>query len=273
MPLPSFRHRRRIAIALTLFALVVMLGIVWIQTGRLANVAVLTGGTLLCCILLLALFGMRRRIPILPLGSVSTWTQVHIYMGFFTAGVYWMHVPNLIGNGIFECTLSIIFLLVTGSGFYGLYASRILPKRLTAVEGQHRFERVDWHRGQIADHARKLLEELSVHVGIAVLGSFYTEHLNPFFNSRPSLTYVLVPNGGRRRRLLSDLKDLERHLESEGRGTAVKFAALVRRRDDLDYQFALQLRLRLWVTFHSLLTFALVAGGLIHSLLVFRFAG
>ena len=273
MPLPSFRHRRRIASALTLFALVVMLGIVWIQTGRLANVAVLTGGTLLCCILLLALFGMRRRIPILPLGSVSTWTQVHIYMGFFTAGVYWMHVPNLIGNGIFECTLSIIFLLVTGSGFYGLYASRILPKRLTAVEGQHRFERVDWHRGQIADHARKLLEELSVHVGIAVLGSFYTEHLNPFFNSRPSLTYVLVPNGGRRRRLLSDLKDLERHLESEGRGTAVKFAALVRRRDDLDYQFALQLRLRLWVTFHSLLTFALVAGGLIHSLLVFRFAG
>ena len=157
MPLPSFRQRRRIAITLTLIALVVMFGIVWIQTGRLADVAILTGGTLLCCVLLLALFGMRRRIPILPLGSVSTWTQVHIYMGFFTAGVYWMHVPNLIGNGIFECTLSIIFLLVTGSGFYGLYASRTLPKRLTAVEGQHRFDRVEWHRGQIADHAKKLL--------------------------------------------------------------------------------------------------------------------
>ena len=91
MPLPSFRQRRRIAITLTLIALVVMFGIVWIQTGRLADVAILTGGTLLCCVLLLALFGMRRRIPILPLGSVSTWTQVHIYMGFFTAGVYWMH--------------------------------------------------------------------------------------------------------------------------------------------------------------------------------------
>ena len=62
---------------------------------------------------------MRRRLPILPLGSASTWTQVHIYMGFFTAGVYWMHVPKLIGTGIFEGMLSIVFLLVTISGFYG----------------------------------------------------------------------------------------------------------------------------------------------------------
>lgn len=273
MPVSSFRHRRRIAITTTLLALLVMLGIVWVQTGRLADVSLLTGATLLCCLLLLALFGMRRRLPILPVGSVSVWTQVHIYMGFFTAGVYWMHVPNLIGNGVFECSLSVIFLLVTLSGFYGLYASRTLPKRLTAVEGQHRFDRVEWHRGQIADHARKLLEELSVHVGIPVLGSFYTEHLCPFFNSRPSLAYVLVPTGGRRRRLLSDLKDLERYMESEGRSTAGRFAALVRRRDDLDYQFALQLRLRLWVAFHSILTLALLATSLIHSFMALRFAG
>ena len=273
MPTPTFRQRRRIAVTVTSAALVVMFGIVWIQTGRLADVAMLTGGTLLCCVLLLAAFGMRRRIPILPMGSVSTWTQVHIYMGFFTAGVYWMHVPNLIGNGIFECALSILFLLVTGSGFYGLYASRTLPKRLTAVEGQHRFDRVGWHRGQIADQAKKLLEELSVHVGIPVLGSFYSQHLNPFFNSRPSLAYVLMPTGVRRRKLLSGLKDLERYLENEGRGTAGRFAALVRRRDDLDYQFALQLRLRLWVAFHSILTLALVTGGLVHSFLAFRFTG
>lgn len=273
MPVFSFRQRRCIAITLTLIAIFAMFVIARIQTGRLADVAVLTGGTLLCCILLLALFGMRRRIPILPLGSMSTWTQVHIYMGFFTAGVYWMHVPHLIGSGIFERVLSMIFLLVTGSGFYGLYASRTLPKQLTAVEGKHRFDRVKWHRQEIADHARKLLEDLSVHVGMPVLGSFYTQHLNPFFNSRPSLAYMLMPTSGRRRKLLSDLKDLEPHLENEARKTSERFAALIRRRDDLDYLFALQLRLRLWVAFHSILTLALVTGGLIHSFLAFRLAG
>ena len=41
----------------------------------------------------------------------------------------------------------------------------------------------------------------------------------------------------------------------------------------LDYQFALQLRLRLWVAFHSILTLALVAGGLVHSFMAFPFRG
>ena len=84
---------------------------------------------------------------------------------------------------------------------------------------------------------------------------------------------MLIPTGGRRRRLLSDLKDLERYVENDGRSTADRFAALVRRRDDLDYQFALQLRLRLWVAFHSILTVALVVGGLAHSFIAFRNLG
>jgi len=249
-----------------------MFAIVWVQEGWLADVSLLTGGTLLTCVLLLGLFGMRRRLPMLPMGSASTWTQVHIYMGFFTTGVYWMHVPDLIGNGIFEGALSIIFLLVTASGFYGLYASRTLPKRLTAVEVHH-FDRVHWHRGQIADHARQLLEEVSAPVGKPVLANYYTQHLNPFFNSRPPLSYVMVPTGRRRRRLLSGLKNLERSLESEGRGTAGRFAGLVQLRDNLDYQFALQLRLRLWVAFHSMLTLALITGSMIHGLMALGLAG
>jgi hypothetical protein len=217
------------------------------------------------------LFGVRRRIPILPLGSTSTWTQIHIYTGLFAAGVYWMHVPSLIGDGVFEWVLSLVFLLVTSSGFYGLYASRTLPKRLTAVEGQHRFDRVEWHRSQIASHARGLLNELSDQAGMPVLGNYYGKHLNPFFSSRPSLAYVLIPTGGRRRRLLNGLKDLDRYLETEGRGTSGRFAALIRRRDDLDYQFALQLRLRLWVVVHSVFSLALIVGGIIHAVMVFRF--
>ncbi len=270
---PSFRNRRRISFAVTLVALALVAGIAWIQHGRLAHASFFTGATLLGSILLLVLLGVRRRLPVLPLGSVSTWTQIHLYAGIFSAGVYAMHVPALVAGGVFECGLSIVFLLVTASGFYGIYASRTLPKRLTVVEGQHRFDRVAWHRVQIAEKARQLLDELTEQAGIRVLGSFYTNYLNPFFSSRPSLAYVLVPSGVRRRRLLSGLKELDRYLESEGRGTAGRFAALVRRRDDLDYQFALQLRLRLWLVVHCVFSVALVIGGIVHAVLVWRFAG
>lgn len=269
---PSFRRRRWIASAATLLALALVGLAAWVEDSRLGHAAVLTGCTLLASILLLMLLGVRRRLPVLPLGSASMWTQVHIYLGFFTAGVYLIHVPSVIANGWFEGGLSLVFLSVTLSGFYGIYASRRMPKLLTAVEGQHRFDRVGWHRGQIAETARSLLDELNEQSAQAVLGSFYQTYLSPFFGARPTLAYVLVPSGVRRRRLLNGLRELDRYLESEGRNTAGRFAALVRRRDDLDYQYALQLRLRLWLVVHGVLSVALLAGGMVHGVIAWRFA-
>ncbi|MFK8113538.1 MAG: hypothetical protein AB8B91_15135 [Rubripirellula sp.] len=270
---PSFYNRRRIALLITAIALVLVLAITKLLESRLAHASFFTGGTVLGSILLLVLLGVRRRLPVLPLGSVATWTQVHLYTGIFAAGVYVLHVPALIAGGTFECGLSIVFLLVTASGVYGIYASRTLPKRLTSVDGQHRFDRVSWHRTQIAETAQGLLDELGEQTAVAVLGSFYKKYLSPFFGSRPSLAYVLVPSGARRRRLLSGLKELDRYLESEGKSTSGRFAALVRRRDDLDYQYALQLRLRLWLVIHSAFSVALIAGGIIHAVMAWRFAG
>ena len=116
MYVPSFRARRRIALLVTLISLLLVAGVAWVLDGRLAHVSFFTGSTTLASILLLGLLGVRRRLPVLPLGSVSTWTQIHLYLGIFSAGVYVMHVPSLVGDGVFECGLSIIFLLVTASG-------------------------------------------------------------------------------------------------------------------------------------------------------------
>ncbi|TWU59858.1 hypothetical protein Poly51_01310 [Rubripirellula tenax] len=272
-PKLSFRNRRKVSLIITSLAIAIVLAITRIEEGRLAHASFFTGFTVLASILLLMLLGVRRRIPVLPLGTVATWTQVHIYVGLFAFAVYVMHVPILVAGGVFEAGLSIVFLLVTASGFYGIYASRTLPRRLTAVEGQHRFDRVGFHRDQIATAARDLLDEVHESSGMRVLGSFYTRYLSPFFEARPSLAYVLVPTGVRRRRLLSGLKELDRYLEDESRGTAGQLAALVRRRDDLDYQFALQLRLRVWLVIHGTFSVALIAGGIVHAVIAWRHAG
>ncbi len=267
----SFRFRRLISLAVTAMALTVVWIIAWVQEGRLANASLFTGSTALGSLLLLGLLGVRRRLPILPLGSVSTWTQIHLYTGIFCMGAYIIHVPSVIAGGVFECGLSTLFLVVSISGLYGIYASRSLPRRLTAVEGQHRFDRVAWHRSQIAETARSLLDELNEHSGTRVLGSFYTNYLNPYFTAGPSLAYVLAPSGARRRRLLSGLKEIDRYLESECRATSGRFAALVRRRDDLDYQYALQLRLRIWLVVHGVFSVVLIAGAIVHAVLAWRF--
>ena len=265
------RTRRTIALIATAIAILIVYLAAWMEDSRLGHASFLTGMTCLSALILLIMFGVRRRIPILPLGSASTWTQIHIYTGLFATAVYIMHVPALIGAGIFECVLSILFWIVSASGCYGIYASRTLPKRLTAVKGQYRFDRIVWHRHQIADVAAQLLEHVAERSTLRVLGTYYTTCLKPFFSNRPSVAYVLLPTGNRRRHLLSGLQELDRYLEDEGRETAGRFAALVRRRDDLDYQFALQLRLRLWLLVHSALSVGLLAAAIVHAIVAWRF--
>ncbi|TWU07673.1 hypothetical protein Pla52n_02460 [Stieleria varia] len=260
-----------IGLSITLAAIAVCYIIYRWLNDRLFNASVMTGSTILACLFLLMLIGFRRRLPILPLGSVSTWTQVHIYVGIFCSAVYIMHVPAFVAGGVFECGLSLLFLLVSASGFYGLYASRTLPRRLTAVEGQHRFDQMGWHRCQIAETAASTLSADESMIAGDVLPLFYKTYLTSFFGRRPSISYVLFPNGIRRRRLLGDLKELDRYLEDDGRRTAGKLAALIRQRDDLDYQFALQLRLRLWLVIHGVFSVALIAASVVHAVMAFRF--
>lgn len=269
----TFRTRRQRSLALTGIALAVVVLIVWIQETRLAHTSFLTGTLLLASVLLLVLLGVRKRIPVLALGSVSTWTHIHTYVGLFSIGVYLLHVPSVIGNGLFESGLSILFLLVAASGFYGLIASRTIPKQLTAIDGEKRFDQIPWHRDQIALKAEQLLSECAERTSSGVIERLYKADLGPYFSSRPSTAYLFSPSGRRRRRLLRGLKEIHRYVESEGRTTAGLLAALVRQRDDLDYQFAMQLRLRLWLVFHCLLSVAPVVGGFVHATIAFRFAG
>ncbi|MEO1525051.1 MAG: hypothetical protein AAFX06_06425 [Planctomycetota bacterium] len=268
-----FTTRRMIGASITLLAIAVCWVIAQWESARLGRPAIATGVTALIGLFGLVLLGVRRRIPFWPLGNASIWTQVHIYVGFFTTAIYFIHVPRIIGDGIFECFLSLLFLSVSVSGFYGLFISRTLPKKLAAIEGQHRFDRMVWHRDEIAKTASGVVEKLTDSATSRVLGTFYGKVLQPFFSSRPSLAYVIAPNGNRRRQLLGDLKELDRYLESDGRTAAGKFAALVRRRDDLDYQFALQLRLRTWLVFHGLLSIVLIIVAVVHAVLAFRFTG
>lgn len=267
----DFRTRRYISLIATAIAILIVWIASWIEDTRLGHSSYLTGFSALGALLVLFAIGIRRRLPMLPLGTVATWTQIHIYTGIFATAVFVMHVPALVGGGKFEFALSLFFWVVAVSGFYGVYASRTLPKRLTAVEGQHRFDRVEWHRDQISSAAEQLLAENANTPAGQVLSKFYYETLVPFFSQKPSLAYVLVPTGNRCRRLLGNLKELNRYLEHDSRSTAGRFAALVRKRDNLDYQYALQLRLRVWVVVHAVFSVVLTAAAIIHGFLAYRF--
>ncbi len=156
----SFKTRRVIAITITAIVSAVWLaGDFWIGS-TLGHSAVYSGATLLTCVLLLTAIGVRKRLPVLNLLAVRTWLQVHIYLGLFACLVYAVHVPMLIARGPLECALSFVFLFTAVSGMYGLYQSRSVPRRLTNLNVQPRYDRIAWHRAHLAQAAEQAIQGL-----------------------------------------------------------------------------------------------------------------
>lgn len=269
----SIPQRRLASLVATLLLVAVWLaGAHWIRIS-LGHVGVYSGASLLVCLVALMLIGLRKRLIMLPLWSVSTWVQVHIYTGLFACIVYVIHVPSIIASGRLEGPLSWLFLAVSGSGFYGVFISRVVPKRITNVSIQPRYDRIPWHRSQIAIAADKSMTDLADSHDRAVLQSFFERSLQPYFASSMSPRYLLNPSSTRRRRLLGALNELDRYLDSSVLVVSKRLAALVRHRDDLDYQHAMQFRLRGWVVFHAALSMVLIVWSFLHAFIAIGMLG
>jgi hypothetical protein len=107
----------------------------------------------------------------------------------------------------------------------------------------------------------------------ATLSEYYQRRLLPYFQTQRSWLYRLLPTGGRRRQLLLELADLDRYLASSGLDCRHQLSTMVQSKDDLDYQLALQSRLRWLFKVHVALTWSLVILIAVHVALVLGFSG
>lgn len=265
--------RRIVSLSITAGAIVLLAMAVWIVKTQLGHASMLTGWTLLASVVLLVLLGVRKRFPMLPILPVRVWTQFHMYTGLFALAVYVMHVPVILASGFYEGSLSFLFLAVALSGLYGVWISRKGAKRLNAVPGEYRFDQFGWHRRKIADRAWDVLQELGDSADVPVLAKYYSDRLQHYFSGKPSLVYVMVPTSFRRRQLLAGLGDMDRYFSSNVKQASGRLAALVRTRDDLDFHYATQLRMRLWLAIHIAMTLAMIVFIVVHVLMVLRFRG
>lgn len=269
----SLRRRRWVAFAATVLAVELFWCCHQIILSRLGNASFFSGSVLLVCLFLLVAIGMRRRLMMLPLWSVSTWLQIHLYTGVFACAVFVAHVPRIIASGWFEGILSWLFIGVSASGVYGIFASRMIPKSLTAVSTEPRYDQIDWQRDQYRQRATSLAKELQAVGGGDVLADFYNKKLEAYFQSGLPLVFRIRPNQRRRRLLLADLGDLKRYLSGDALRSAEQFAALIRHRDELDYHHGLQWKLRSWVIVHAAMSLVLVAWAMVHAGFAFVMLG
>lgn len=265
-------QKRWMAAMFTFVCVAATIGVLQYTRDHLGDESIFTGWTLLVATAGLYLLTLRKKLIRLKLGPVAGWLQVHAYMGTFASIVFLMHIGWPV-RGIFETTLAFSFVFVAATGILLGVLSRITPKRLAAISNDYHLERIPALQAGVANQAHSLALGSTQFGEGATLSEYYQRRLLPFFQTQRSVLYVLFPNGVKRRRLLRELSDLDRYLADNGAENRQALSQMVKAKDDLDYHYALQTRLKLMFTMHVSMTWALAVMIGVHVVMVYRFQG
>lgn len=238
---------------------------------KLPKYAFLSGWALLCVMIFLALYNGRKKIPFLPAGKSEAWLQLHIYAGYFTVLLFALHVNFRVPDGLFESILTVQFAIVTVSGFVGLFFSRVLPKRLNTRGGEVIYERIPVIRTALREEAEKLV--FGGALKSTTIAELYVRQLSGFFAKPQYFWPHLVDSRAPLNAIVREINEVRPFVSEQERPSLEKLADLVRRKDGLDYHYALQLALKIWLFVHVPFTYGLMIFSIAHLIIVFAFSG
>ncbi len=268
----SFLRRRLLWGSLLVAATLAVASAYQVWSGVTTRTAYLTGWLLFGVMVLLTGYNWFKKIPYLPLGRSEVWLNFHLYAGAFTGVLFLLHVRGRWPTGWFELVFTVLYLLVMVSGVLGILISRGWPKRLTARGGEVPFERIPVIRRQLREQAEALALNSVADTKSATIAEFHARRLHDFFAGPRNFLAHLLEVRQPLNVLLDELNDLNRFLNESERPVNARLVALVRQKDGLDYQHALQLTLRLWLFIHIPVTYSLMLWAIAHIVLVYGFS-
>ncbi len=273
-PLKSYRDRlRHNLLRLGLAGFVLALCYAVIRPAPI-SISYFTGWVLLSAVVLTALYNVRKRISMWPIGSAAAWLQLHAYTGAFAVFVFLLHTGASLPNGLLESVLWATFVFVALSGVVGMYWSRVMPQRLARSGIEVIFERIPAIIYALREEAEQCVTEAARATGSNLLGDHYRDELAGWFDG-PAEVWSHFRRAGHkaRRSRLNKIDSLARYASEAERPYQERLRELTQRKMLLDEHYALQLALKLWLFVHVPFTAALLLLAVVHLVTVYAFSG
>lgn len=233
----------------------------------------LSGWVLFASALILTAYNARKKITVLPIGSSASWLQVHIYLGLLSILLFLLHISWRIPNGWLESLLAIFFVGVALSGLIGLYLSRRLSKLLTRSGEELIFERIPGFVSELRDEAEKLVVECAATTGSPTISEYHAAHLAHFFSGPKNSLRHLLGSNRHLFEMVKQITNMDRYLNDVERKFAERLNHLTEKKNELDYQYALQAVLKGWLFIHIPLTYGMLLLATMHLVLAYAFSG
>ena len=268
----TFDSRLRRNLALFVVVAVAVLLVSATLAVSLRPASLYSGWLLALLMVVLASYNLFKKLPFLPLGASSHWLQIHIYVGLLTILVFALHAGPHRPHGPLGWVLELLYIGVAGSGIVGLVLSRTFPALLRARGEEVIFEQIPVLRRRLQDEAERLVLDVATEVHSTFIADYYIRRLKGFFDAPRNFWRHVFRFSAPRQTLLTEIDAQDRYLNDKEREVMRQIRTLVKRKEDLDFKYALQAMLKYWLFVHIPLTYGLMIFAAFHILVVYAYS-
>ncbi len=264
---------RRIAYLILAAALFVAAAL-YAQRGAraLEDPAVPTGYYLLGLIIFLALFNARKTLSMVPLGSAAVWLRMHVAGGLLAIALFWLHTRTLWPSGFYEQLLALLFYLVSLTGIVGHLLQRMYPSRLTQSGIEVIYERIPAELAAIRDEVESLVLKCTEETGSDTIARHYLETFSWFFSRPRNIWSHAIGSRQGAHWVRNEITNLRRYLDDTEQKYVDRLAELAFTKNRIDYHYAAQSIMKMWLLIHLPLAVAALALAIWHTILVHVYA-
>ena len=210
----------------------------------------LTGYVLFGLMLGLAAFNARKKLSMIPVGRAAYWLAAHVVGGVGALALYFVHTGSIWPAGGYEQAFAVVFYLTSLSGIFGFVIQRIYPRRLVQTELEIMYERIPGELAEIREKAEAAALACTEETGSDTVARHYMESMAWYFR-RPRF-FVNNAVGGRAAEhwLNHSYETVSRYLNDNERGHLDELDQLARYKSQIDYHYACQSIMKLWLLTH-----------------------
>jgi len=269
----SSRRAKRISISIVFLASLVLLFIINIiayqQEAHLIRSEILTGYSLFGIFVLLSLFNIRKRFPVVPqLGRAYWWHQIHLVFGLLGVLLYMTHVGTWWPDPGYERWVTAFFYIVILSGLLGVFLQYRLPKKLTQNQDEIIFERIPDAIFELKSNVRKLIENSVKTEKSEVLLRLHQQYLSYYFARPRFVVSNLLGNRNAEFNIDKHINATRQYCNDAELEILTEIKTLTYKKIHIDRHYAYQLAMKLWLFIHIPAVTGLMLISVWHLLLV-----
>lgn len=202
------------------------------------------------------------------------WLSLHAEMGLVAVLILLVHIGWTLPDGSLGAMLIGSFVGVSVTGFIGLRIKRRYKAALALRNGREiAFEDISGQLEELHCNADKLVLECAARYPDSLLVDYYRDELSGKLSAPGNPIAQLT---GKNQAWLEHFASIERiipYLEPAETQQARDLISLLRQKNNLDYHYAHQGALKVWLLIHVPFAIALLLLTVLHIILVYAFSG